>query len=814
MEHSLPTLTGPYRSYQPLAEEQGIAFRESGPWLVYGQPDHDRRWLICLSVCIRHAAEILRLVLPVLRERKVPFILIKDQWEHNRINNHAYPVPLYGKPLIIFTEDVRQARELAARLAALTQAYSGLQLPQCLRLGSIVYAVFSRPNPDYNKENGSGNPQLPFITEVPRGAESEFPEAKHWKEKKLKRIIAGRYLPVSLIASTPKGNILKGVDLKTFNWCFIKQAAAWAAEDINGRQMSDRLRWQKEVSGELKDRVRVPRATDLVEQEGYTYLICEYIKGKSLDELIKTLPDGEGPRSRLITCFIHLLPQVEAMHQAGFVHRDLTAKNVLVTPAGAIYLSDFELSYDLKKEKTVPFDSGTFGYMSPQQVKGQQPECADDVYSLGALLYYIVSRKHPEQLTALPAEERREAIDALNAPPAVKEAIRQCLQDDPEARPIVQQLSDMLSGLITPAFRQKTRRKFLLKKRLQRSLGLIVLAALTVLCLWLFSYEPNSRDNGFNRRFTGSELRPAESFPLPADTRMMAGFNGNRLYFSTTRPWTVLVLDLHTSRFNWISMINDAGLRNKLSTSAILQADSSGLTLFDGAAKVIVINNSQGKTLSVHPVPLPFTRALRFSGRSVALRVFNLADRDQALSRYDLRKDTLVNQNQVTEVKRDFGLATSGFLDYDPASQHLVYVTRYANHILLMDTLMQVINRSNTIDTLSSYTLQSGTETGSNGGVITNASPRQYVNRAAMANEGRLYVWSAVKADNEPHDLFMSGPVIDVYGIPRLDYQGSFRLADVPPGLSLRGFRVRSGKLYALYPGILKVYLLKKFKNR
>lgn len=804
-----------YPSYRPLADELHISLRESGPWLVHGSPNHDQRWLICLSVCMRNADAIFRKVLPVLHEKQVPFLLIKNTLQHNQINNNAFPLPFYGKPLIAFVEDVKQAGELAAALAALTNEYGGLKVPGCIRVGSIVYVAFSRLNPDYDKERGEDSRQLPFILEVPHGSEKEFPQAKLWKEKKLKGIIGGRYLPVSLIASTPKGNILKGVDLKTFNWCFIKQAAAWAAEDLNGRQMSDRLRWQKEVSKELKEWIRCPEVKALVEQEDYTYLIFGYIHGKSLDQLIKSLPDNDDSRRYFISCFIQLLQQVAGMHKADFIHRDLTAKNILITSGGQVYLSDFELTFDMEKEEMIPFDSGTFGYMSPQQIKAQEPECSDDVYSLGALLYYMISRVHPEGLTKLPADERLALIDGLPAAISVKDAIRRCLDEDPQARPEIEELQEMLADVRAEENLRQAGNQFnILKQRLEISFALILLAALTVVTLWLCSDEPNSQNNGFTRKFISAGLQPGASFPLPANTRTIAGFMENRLYFSTTTPWIAMVFDPGKGTLSRSTLLNDPVLRSRLSQSSILQAGASGLAIFDGAAKLIILNCCDGKTPSVHPVRLPFTRALRFSQGSAALRVFNLGDRDQMLCRYDLKKDTILNENQLTEVKHDFGLTTSGYLDYDEGSQRLVYVSRYANHILLLDTLMQVIRRGRTIDTLSQYTLESTTEMGKSGGVVTNANPRKYVNHAIALSGGKLYVYSALKADNETRTEFMSGPVIDVYSTRELHYLGTYRLLGGKEGAALRSFLVEGQKLYAFYPGDLKVYTLHTAKHK
>ncbi len=85
-----------------------------------------------------------------------------------------------------------------------------------------------------------------------------------------------------------------------------------------------------------------------------------------------------------------------AIHGAGIVYRDLKASNVLVAPDGRLRLVDFDLSHDMVSPATA-LGRGTEGYMSPQQAAFAPPAATDDVYSLGALLFFLATGAEPSR---------------------------------------------------------------------------------------------------------------------------------------------------------------------------------------------------------------------------------------------------------------------------------------------------------------------------------------------------------------------------------------------------------------------------------
>src|SRR5690606_33718361 len=172
-------------SYAAILQTHGMSFWEQGMWLVCGQPDYQDCWVICISLTIRDTPEILDAVLPIVNTLEAPFLLIKNRLQHNRINNHAFPAPLFGKPLQIFAATNEAAFVLARQLVRATARFEGLHIPGMIRLGSIIYTAFSLTNPDLDRTSSISVPFHFTVSNRP----FYFPEEMIWREKQPRRFL-------------------------------------------------------------------------------------------------------------------------------------------------------------------------------------------------------------------------------------------------------------------------------------------------------------------------------------------------------------------------------------------------------------------------------------------------------------------------------------------------------------------------------------------------------------------------------------------------------------------------------------------------
>jgi serine/threonine protein kinase len=162
------------------------------------------------------------------------------------------------------------------------------------------------------------------------------------------------------------------------------------------------------------------------EPGGGPFLVLELVRGWNLRDLCRKLARAEG-----ISSFGHL-PDLVAVHVAcgvlralaavqravpGLVHRDVTPHNVLVSNEGEVKLSDFGIALALDRARwTRPqFIKGKFGFMAPEQIRGERLDVRTDLFAVGVTLYEMLTRTRPWGV--LPPMEELRAIESGDIAP-------------------------------------------------------------------------------------------------------------------------------------------------------------------------------------------------------------------------------------------------------------------------------------------------------------------------------------------------------------------------------------------------------------
>jgi serine/threonine-protein kinase len=136
-----------------------------------------------------------------------------------------------------------------------------------------------------------------------------------------------------------------------------------------------------------------------VEHKSRPYIVTEYLKGCTLEHLLKAmrpLPEKDALRIASLIC-----EALRHMHDHGVIHRDLKPQNVMICCDGTIRIMDFGIARDVVSRRITRMGNsssmGTPDYMAPEQVKGKHADKRTDIYNLGALLYEMLTGVVPFQ---------------------------------------------------------------------------------------------------------------------------------------------------------------------------------------------------------------------------------------------------------------------------------------------------------------------------------------------------------------------------------------------------------------------------------
>ena len=240
-----------------------------------------------------------------------------------------------------------------------------------------------------------------------------------------------------------------------------------AIKFLSGEQTVDELARKRlihEARAAAKlDHPNICSVYEVAEQDDRTFIVMQYVEGETLAERIKLEP---MEIREVIDVAVQIADALAEAHSRGIVHRDIKPANIMLTARGQVKVLDFGLAKTVRREDVADSEiatesliseqgviAGTVPYMSPEQLRAEAIDARSDIFSLGVVLYEMISGRQPfardssaETIAAIQLVEPASLLNSrAEVPEAMQSIVERSLQKDREER--YQTVKDLLMDL-------------------------------------------------------------------------------------------------------------------------------------------------------------------------------------------------------------------------------------------------------------------------------------------------------------------------------------------------------------------------------
>jgi serine/threonine-protein kinase len=250
--------------------------------------------------------------------------------------------------------------------------------------------------------------------------------------------VVGNYKVVEKIGEGGMGAVYKGVDLMLEREVAIK---VLKPELASQPQVVERFRSEAVTLAKL-NHPNIATLYNFFRQGDNFFMVLEFVKGTPLERIIEAR--GVMTCEQAIPLFCQMLEGIDHAHSFGIIHRDIKPANMMLTQNGLLKVLDFGIARALGSARMTRAGHliGTIEYMSPEQVRGMETDARSDIYSLGMVLYEMLTGRVPfgsdnefelmkAQVEQIPTPPRELAP---GIPEQVEWAILCATEKDPEKR--------------------------------------------------------------------------------------------------------------------------------------------------------------------------------------------------------------------------------------------------------------------------------------------------------------------------------------------------------------------------------------------
>lgn len=250
--------------------------------------------------------------------------------------------------------------------------------------------------------------------------------------------VIGNYRIVEKLGEGGMGTVYRGIDMMLEREVAIK---ALRAELTSNPELAERFRAEAVTLAKL-NHSNIATLHTFFRQGNEFFMVMEFVKGETLDNFLRRA--GAMAVERAVTLFCQALDGIGHAHSLGIIHRDIKPANMMIAMNGSMKVMDFGIARVLGTSRMTRQGNivGTIEYMSPEAIQGYDVDARSDIYSLGILLFEMITGRLPfvadsefkmmmAQIQQAPPAPRS---FAPHIPLAIEQAIMRSLAKNPDAR--------------------------------------------------------------------------------------------------------------------------------------------------------------------------------------------------------------------------------------------------------------------------------------------------------------------------------------------------------------------------------------------
>jgi len=333
-----------------------------------------------------------------------------------------------------------------------------------------------------------------------------------------------------------------------------------------------------------------------------------------------------------------------------------------------------------------------------------------------------------------------------------------------------------------------------------------ITAIATIYLMAFYANKPNEKKNGFSRQFILNAITEVRNIELNEKPESIIGESKDHIYLIGEVPDKIIAVNYQLKSKEIITI---PILSEEEHTKTIPIVDFPDVYIFTQNSKLVIKYNLVSKQIMKNNLNEMFSKGLPILNNSFILRTMDSTKSDQVFKKIVIGNDTHSKvANDILEKVGDGGFSTDGMLYYDKHSKNLCYTFFYRNGFIAMDSDLNLLYRARTIDTITIPQLYGKKIVSKSKVSFTYSGTPTFINLRGSVNNSRLFLRSALKADNEDATRFLQNSVLDVYDTKNGNYRGSFYLPTYGNKKAAE-FKVLDGLLVAIYDKTILVYKLK-----